>query len=164
MSVGRLAALAAADGLVWAGLSVVVGWTANRLPVEHFERDGPVTRLWPVEVDGDAYRRRLRVHRWKDHVPEAGALFAGGMSKRALPGRHAGGLARFAAETRRAERVHWVLMACGPLFLLWNPAPLGAAMIAYAVLANGPCILIQRYNRGRLVRLARQQRPGPTAR
>jgi glycosyl-4,4'-diaponeurosporenoate acyltransferase len=57
-----------------------------------------------------------------------------------------------------------VLLAVSPLFLLWNPWWLGLVMIAYAVVANGPCILIQRYNRGRLVRVlaraGRLDRPG----
>jgi glycosyl-4,4'-diaponeurosporenoate acyltransferase len=62
-------------------------------------------------------------------------------------------MARLAIETRRAELVHWALMACGPLFFFWNPPALGSAMLLFAVAANGPCIVIQRFNRLRLLRL-----------
>ena len=42
-------------------------------------------------------------------------------------------------------------MAAGPVFLLWNPWWLGLLMFAYAVIANLPCLIVQRYNRARLV-------------
>jgi hypothetical protein len=37
---------------------------------------------------------------------------------------------------------------------------LATAMFGYAVLANVPCILVQRYNRGRLERML-EPSPGP---
>ena len=67
------------------------------------------------------YRDVLRIQRWKDRLPEAGALFAGGVCKRAAHRRRAGGLERFVVETRRAELGHWLAAAAGPLFVLWNP-------------------------------------------
>lgn len=46
------------------------------------------------------------------------------------------------------------------LFFIWNPLWAGFIMIAYAILANLPFILTQRYNRPRLQRLLqlKQQR------
>jgi Glycosyl-4,4'-diaponeurosporenoate acyltransferase len=37
-------------------------------------------------------------------------------------------LERFAAETRRAELAHWLILAASPWFFLWNPWWLGLAM------------------------------------
>jgi glycosyl-4,4'-diaponeurosporenoate acyltransferase len=74
-------------------------------------------------------------------------------------------LNRFVTETRRAEATHWVLLAAGPLFLLWNPWGLGLVMIAYAVVANVPCLVVQRYNRARLLRVVeRARRRAPSER
>src|SRR5206468_2989506 len=78
------------------------------------------------EAEGRFYRRRLRITRWKDSLPEAGDLFEGGVSKRRLPSYDAGGLELFVRETRRAELAHWWAMACGPLLALWNPPPAAA--------------------------------------
>jgi len=62
-------------------------------------------------------------------------------------------LARFVAETRRAEYGHWLAIACTPVFALWNP-PVGLAlMAAYSLLVNVPFIAIQRYNRPRAQRI-----------
>ncbi len=140
------------DVVVWAAWSTLVGLSAHLLPVRVFARDGWWLRLRPAEHDGRLYRR-LRINRWKDRLPEAGALFAGGFSKRSVSMRDPAYFERFVVETRRAEATHWWVMGAGPFFLLWNPPALGVVMVLYALVANVPCLLVQRYNRGRLLRL-----------
>jgi glycosyl-4,4'-diaponeurosporenoate acyltransferase len=153
-----LGRVVAADALVWAAWSVVVGYAAHRMPVDRLAKDGPVTRLRAVERDGRIYER-LRIRRWKDRLPELGNAFPGGESKRELRSGASTDLRRLVAETRRAELVHWAIPAVVPVFALWNPAGLMAAMGAYAVVANVPCLMVQRYNRGRLLRvIARRER------
>ena len=66
---------------------------------------------------------------------------------RELPGRDRAGLELFVRETRRAELGHWWAMACGPLFVLWNPPLPATLLVAYGVGINLPFIAIQRYNR-----------------
>ena len=124
-----------ADSAVWAGWSFVVGYSAHRLPLRTVERERWLTRIRPWERDGRTWER-IGIRRWKDRLPDAGDLFGGGVSKRALPGRHPDELARFAAETRRAELVHWTIPLVLPVFVLWNPPVLLAAMAAYAVVGQ----------------------------
>lgn len=137
---------------VWAVGGTLIGYVFHRLPLRRFTADGPFTRLRPFEADGRIYERRLRIRAWKDRLPEGGALFEGGFSKRHVGGRSPAQLERFVAETRRAERTHWVVLCLGPLFVLWSPPALAVVMILYGVLANLPCLVIQRYNRARLER------------
>lgn len=144
------------DSLVWALWSAVAGYAGHRMPHARLADDGWLTRLRGWERDGRVYER-IGIRRWKDVLPEAGALFRGGVSKRALPGRDSESLARFAAETRRAELVHWGVGAITPAFALWNPWPLFAAMAVYGILANAPFIAIQRYNRARIARVLRRR-------
>jgi glycosyl-4,4'-diaponeurosporenoate acyltransferase len=142
----------------WLVIHTATGYAVHRLPLRRLQRDTGVLRLRRFERGGSSYER-IGIRRWKDGLPEAGALFAGGMSKRHLPTRDAEGLRRFAAETRRAELGHWSAMAGGPLFALWNPPGVAAAMVVYAVAVNAPFIAIQRYNRLRIGRLsARRER------
>jgi glycosyl-4,4'-diaponeurosporenoate acyltransferase len=148
----NLAAVVIADSAVWGAWSTVVGYTAHSRPPERLARDNVLTRLRPWERGGRIYER-IGIRRWKDRLPELGAAFRGGVSKRRLASTDAAGLRRFAVETRRAELVHWAIPAITPVFLLWNPPWLLAAMVAYAVIANLPCLLVQRYNRGRLLGL-----------
>ncbi len=151
----------AVDVVAWGVFHAATGYAAHRLGEERLGRDGLVLRQRAFERDGRFYRRRLRIHRWKDRLPEAGALFAGGVSKRQLPSADVAGLELFVRETRRAELGHWWAMACSPLFLLWNPPLPAALLMGYGVLVNLPFIAIQRYNRFRtqaiLERLSRSR-------
>ena len=68
-------------------------------------------------------------------------------------------------ETRRAEYVHWAALAPLAAMPWWNPRWLTACMSVYAVAANGPCIVAQRYNRARIENILRRRgrRPLPVA-
>lgn len=148
----------------WVVVHVALGYAAHRLPVARFAGDGWLYRSRRFEDGGRFYARALRIERWKDRLPEAGAFFGGGFSKRRLGRPDPARLRRFVAETRRAELAHWLMLAAGPLFFAWNPPAVGAANLAYAVAANLPCIAAQRYNRARLLRvLARAPRPTSSA-
>lgn len=140
----------------WAIGHAGAGYRAHRLSTDRLRHDGPLLRIRRVEDGGRAYERRLRIRAWKDRLPEAGDLFAGGTSKRALTtaavGRDAA-LHAFLVETRRAERAHWGSLVVLPLFWIWNP-PLGVAlMVLYGVGVNLPFIAVQRYNRARIERI-----------
>ena len=47
--------------------------------------------------------------------------------------------------------------AGGPLFALWNPAPIAVVMLVYGVGINLPFVAIQRYNRLRVTRVRRSK-------
>jgi glycosyl-4,4'-diaponeurosporenoate acyltransferase len=149
--------LALAGAASWAVWSSVCGYAAHRIPRDDLEHDGRLLRLRGWERGGRTYDRVLRVKAWKDRLPEAGALFRGGFSKRRA--RHDRAyLYELQIATRRAERAHWAILALSPTFFLWIPAfgmPwwLAAVMVGYGVVANVPCILVQRYNRARLARI-----------
>ena len=134
----------------WALVHAGTGYAAHRLPEERLERDGWLLRVRPGEVDR---YRRLGIRRWKDRLPEAGALFRDGVSKR-----HVGAsLEQFVRETRRAEVAHWWAMAGGPVAAMWNPPLGGVLMVAYGVAVNAPFIAIQRFNRARAQRLRQRE-------
>ena len=150
--------LALAGAASWAVWSTVCGYAAHRIPHDHLERDGRLLRLRNWERAGRTYDRVLRIKTWKARLPEAGALFRGGFSKRGGARHHRAQLEQFLRATRRAERAHWAILALAPTFFLWilafgMPWWLAVAMFGYGVVANVPCILVQRYNRGRLARI-----------
>lgn len=147
------AATIAVDIVAWGFFHAGTGYAAHRLGEARLSQDGWLLRIRAFEERGLWYRRWLRIHRWKDRLPEAGALFAGGLSKRHLPALDVAGLELFVRETRRAELAHWWALSCGPVFVLWNPPLAAALLIGYGVVVNLPFILIQRYNRARTLAL-----------
>lgn len=148
----------AASVLAWIGLGLGTGIFVHRLPVPWLSRDNWLTRPRAFEDDGRFYERRLRIRSWKDKLPEKGDFFPGGFSKRAITERSDEFLDRFAAETRRAELVHWMNAASGPIFLLWCPWPLGVVMVCFGWVGHMPFVCIQRYNRARIERTLDRRR------
>jgi glycosyl-4,4'-diaponeurosporenoate acyltransferase len=150
----------ATDSAIWAGWGVVVGLVCSRLSALRFATDGALTRLRPWERSGRVWVV-TGVRRWKRFVPELDWLSGGVRKKQLLTG--AEGRERLETETRRAEVVHWA--ACLPIFVmpLWGPAWVFGVMVVYDFCANVPCIIIQRYNRGRLLRLASRAAARPAS-
>ena len=148
-----------ACGLGWLWWSLLIGWLANRLPRSVLDHDTWVTgaRPWPQSEAG--YEQRLGILRWKSLLPDAGAVLPGGVRKNSLVGRDPATLQRLVEETRRAELVHLALWPFWLFTALWLP-PAGVLInLIFATLFNLPCLLLQRYNRLRLVRTLLRLQP-----
>lgn len=136
----------------WSVIQLGMAWTFTRMPVKWFDPNPEFD--W--EKRGWFYERVLAIKHWKDRLPDAARWFSGGFAKGAMSGRERREpeyLARFIRETRRGELCHWLAIACAPPFLIWNPWYGELIIVAYALAANLPCILVQRYNRIRFVRI-----------
>ena len=133
----------------WVAIQLSLAWAFTRMPIRWFNPGDAFT--W--ERDGRFYEVIFRIKSWKDRLPDAARWFGGGFAKRALAGTERDYLERFIGETWRGELCHWSAIGFAPVFFLWNPWWGNAIIVAYAVTANLPCILVQRYNRLRLQRL-----------
>lgn len=149
--------IALTDAAAWLVIHLGLSWRGTRRPLERFDPDGRLYRIRPWERDGRFYEQCLRIKRWKDLLPDGAAWFRGGFPKGRLRSRDPRYLDRFVRETARGERVHWQTLSAAPLFALWNPPWAMAVIVLYALLANLPCIAIQRYNRSRLLRILRSR-------
>ena len=141
-----------ADILGWPVIHLSIAASVLRLPLTKFAGDGFLYTVWGWEDQGRFYRKWLAVKRWKSLLPD-GAPWLGGFAKKKLSGRDPQYLLHFMLETRRAECAHWCMLGCLPLFFLWNPLWACLVMTVYAVAANVPCIIAQRYNRAVLSHL-----------
>lgn len=149
----------AANLLGWPVIHLTVGSAVLRLPAQLFARNCWLTAPRRWERDGRLYRDWLAIRKWKSKLPD-GAPWLGGFAKRKIYRRDSSYLAQFLIETRRAELAHWCMLCCLPLFFLWNPPWACLVMTAYALAANLPCILAQRYNRLAIDRAVRTRHCG----
>jgi len=62
-------------------------------------------------------------------------------------------LEEFIIQTGRGEIAHWLQILPFWVFGFWCPPYMLWFMLFYALLVNLPCILAQRYNRPRLIRV-----------
>lgn len=129
------------------------------LPDRLFSSDTWLTREYPFEQDGQLYRRYLAIQHWKALLPD-GAPWLGGRPKKRIASRCPAALNTSALETRRGEAAHWCMLFCTPIFYLWNPLWACLIMTLYGLVANLPCILVQRANRIKLLNILRHSNPG----
>ncbi len=130
----------------WLAIQLGLAWAFTKMPIHWFKPAGPFK--W--ERNGRFYERRFSVRSWKNRLPDAAPWFGGGFAKGMLTDTRPDYLDRFIRETWRGELCHWTAIACAPVFFLWNPWWGDLIIVAYALAANLPCILVQRYNRARL--------------
>jgi len=136
----------------WPVIHIGISYVSLRMPAEHFFHDNWITAPRAWESGGRIYRDWFRIRKWKQMLPD-GAPWLGGFSKKKLNARDSRYLEQFLIETRRAEVAHWCMLVCFPIFFLWNPPWACWVMCAYAIAANLPCIVAQRYNRMSITRL-----------
>jgi glycosyl-4,4'-diaponeurosporenoate acyltransferase len=108
-------------------------------------------RNW--EHNGRIYEDIFKIKSWKGLLPDGSALFKKGFRKKSMVSKDMEYFNRFVLETCRAEFVHWLVIIFSPFFFIWNPLWAGIFMIFYAIFANLPCIIAQRFNRIRFQRI-----------
>ena len=108
------------------------------------------------EREGRVYEK-LGIQHWKTLVPDMSRLFHRMTPKRFVQRPDAQSLLLLLQETCVAELVHWLLILFSPLIFLCVDGELGILIfLVYVFWGNLPFILIQRYNRPKLLRLYRR--------
>jgi len=134
----------------WLLIHVSMSYFCFKIPISFFEKDYWWSKIRSLEYRGRVYKRVFKINKWKGNVPDGGGLFKEGFAKKNLRSSDSKYLKTFLYETKRAELTHWLIIIPVPIFFLWNMWWVGIIMIAYAIIVNIPCILLQRYNRARL--------------
>lgn len=120
------------------------------------ERTIPVLERTLGTPQGISRFEKAGIRRWKDVLPDGGSIGSRGFPKRTLASRDAVYLERFAAETLRAEAIHWTgMLGALALPLAWGWRLGGLLAIAWCAV-DAPFIAVQRYNRARLERIAKR--------
>ncbi len=139
--------------LLWAAIHLGTAWVCLRLPDAFFGPDNFLFRTRPFEKGGQFYETAFRVTRWKGLLPDGGGWSKKkGFRKKQLESLEPEYLRRFLAESARGELTHWMAILPFWVFGFFLPPAVIPFMLAYALLANLPCIIAQRYNRPRIQR------------
>lgn len=118
-----------------------------------FDPDRWPYRSYSFEQNGTLYLR-LRIDRWQAKVPDMSRIFPRFMPPKRMTGYSPALLQTMIQETCVAELVHRLLCLTGLHCTQLLPGAAGIVIwFLYVFLFNLPYILIQRYNRPRLLRL-----------
>lgn len=141
--------------VIYIALIGALGFVAGRLlPKRWFKYDAPPFRDLPFENGGHFYRR-LGIHRWHKLLPDMSRILPGLMPPKRVTAHISAAQAEvMVQETCVAEVIHIALSLLGlTLPFLW-PGPGGVIVcLMYILLGNVPFILIQRFNRPKLIQL-----------
>jgi len=145
------------NGIAWVALQIGIGYLCCRIPTKRLDHRRWLFRTRDWERGGAIYQAILRIRKWKSLLPSGGPALGADFSLARVDSRDRRYLQTWVLESCRAELTHWLAMASVVLFLLWNP-PVGVAVnIVYAIAANVPCTLAQRYNRPRVLAILKRQ-------
>lgn len=123
------------------------------LPKKWFDPQSFPFRESGLEQDGKFYEK-IKIHKWQSHVPDMSRIFTKLMPAKNLSGDYRQRLPLMIRETCIAETVHTVIMIFGLHFLeIWQGIGGVLCEVVFCLVFNMPYILIQRYNRPRLVRI-----------
>ncbi len=110
-------------------------------------------KLYQFEKEGTIYKR-IGIHHWQNKVPDMSKVFPKVMPPKKMVATDKDSLLRMIQETCTAELTHIVLCITGLYCVRLWPGVGGITLAVLNIaLFNLPFILIQRYNRPRLVKL-----------
>lgn len=142
--------------LYLAVLGVAAHPLGQALPRKWFCAEKAPWRSATWEKGGRIYLK-LGIRKWKDHLPDMSRLMPD-MVRKDL----GSDPAVLVQETCVAECVHWALtLLSAGIFFLWRSGWAALLWLVYNVLGNVSFIVIQRYNRPRLQKLAEKTRRRP---
>lgn len=138
-------------------LTGTVGFFVGRLiPKEWLKPETGWFRGFSFEKNGAVYEK-LGIRKWHKKVPDMSRILPALMPAKNLSGDYGERLPVMIQETCVAEIVHITVSIAG-LRCLWMWPGVGGVTVTaiHIILLNLPFILIQRYNRPRLIRLQKK--------
>ena len=139
-----------------AALGVLSFFLGRLLPKRWLHPDKFPFRTYAWE---DRLWKALQIRKWQSKVPDMSRLFKKLMPEKKLTQQTVQELPLMIEETCVAELTHGLLCIAGLFLLKIWPGTGGVFLtVIYIVFGNLPFLLIQRYNRPRLVRLYERKR------
>jgi len=139
--------------VLWPLLQVTAALICLKMPDKYFLPSFFLYRSHHWENNGAIYKNIFKVHRWKKLLPDGGAVIKSGYKKKSIENFSKTCLNKFLIESCRAEMTHWLAIAPFWIFGLFAPLEVIYLMLIYALGVNLPCIIAQRYNRPRIIKL-----------
>lgn len=144
------------DVLIFFIISIVITVLVERLPETLFYYNKWLYQQREWEKGGSFYQNIFSVKKWKVCLPELSEFIKGWFSKKNLNKNNIVYYQKFIVETCKSEFTHWMIIISSFTFYIWDgfSASVGITFIAFVF--NIPYIVIQRYNRPRLIKMMKK--------
>ncbi|PNZ89175.1 glycosyl-4,4'-diaponeurosporenoate acyltransferase [Staphylococcus devriesei] len=151
MTLKKVVTLGIFHSMYWFSIQMTISYLFAKLPLTFFEKYGHVFKSLSWEENGNLWNTLVQINRWKKYIPEGNKLIPNIYNKKQLTSFKTSNIYRMILEMRRAELVHWLSILPVIVFVK-APRYIKIINFCYALLANIPIIVAQRYNRPRLER------------
>lgn len=141
--------------LIFAIYVIVVGILSNvfaKFIPRRFNPNKPPFKSFKWEDNGKFYQKKLKINLWKDKLTDVSRAGVTGVEK-SLKELDAGRLEKIIQETCVAEVVHAAIIILSPIMFAIMDFPWALGGVIIYDITNLLDIMIQRYNRPRLLRL-----------
>jgi len=139
--------------LLWPLFQVSISVACLKIKDQKFDYNKIPYKTYKWEKEGKIYDKIFKVSKWKKFLPDGGAIMKGGYKKKNITNFSKENFQKYIIESCRAELSHLLAIIPFWVFGLFAPIEVIYIMLAYALLVNLPCIITQRYNRPRFIRL-----------
>lgn len=144
-----------ANLLIFIFISLAMTFICEKLPKKLYDYKRWLFKERCWENSGRIYEELFKVKCWKAKLPEISDFMRWRFNKKHLAETNSNYLLIFLRESCKAEFTHWVIIIATLVFNFWNDFFASLLMFLLAFILNFPYIIIQRYNRPRLLRLLR---------
>lgn len=142
-----------ANIIIFIFFSVAISYLSVKLPEHIYFYKRWIFRERKWEKAGALYERLFRVRSWKALLPEVSDFFNFSFPKKYFTQSNREYMSKYLMESCRSELTHWNIIFSSLLFILWCDPSTTLKIIIIAISLNLPYIIIQRYNRPRIIRL-----------
>jgi|YNPMSStandDraft_1061717.scaffolds.fasta_scaffold00034_26 glycosyl-4,4'-diaponeurosporenoate acyltransferase len=143
--------------IFWITVNFFCGYIVHFIPDNFYTTKNFIFKKRNFEKNGLLYKKLLFIQKWKDKLPDGGKVLGlHPFSKKHFEYKKKDYIEKFILETCRGELTHILPFIFLPISFTWNPLIGSIIMTLYCFFSNFPCIIVQRYNRIRLIKLLKQ--------
>jgi glycosyl-4,4'-diaponeurosporenoate acyltransferase len=133
--------------------SIIVTVISTKLPERYYNYRNWIFKERKWEKNGEFYQHVFKVKRWKNHMPEIADFIKSTFSKKSIKEFDNEYIEKYLLESCRAEFAHWCIIFSSVIFLFYEGTATFVCILLIAILVDAPFIIIQRYNRPRIIRI-----------
>jgi len=137
--------------------SIIVTLISTKLPDRYYNYRNWIYKERKWEKNGEFYQQMFKVKRWKKHMPEIADFINSVFSKKSIKEFDNAYIEKYLLESCRAEFAHWCIIFSSVMFLFYAGTAAFIYMFLISVLIDVPFIIIQRYNRPRILHIMKRK-------
>lgn len=137
--------------------SIIVTLISTKLPDRYYNYRNWIYKERKWEKNGEFYQQMFKVKRWKKYMPEIADFINSVFSKKSIKEFDNAYIEKYLLESCRAEFAHWCIIFSSGMFLFYAGPAAFIYMFLIAILINVPFIIIQRYNRPRILHIMKRK-------